>query len=159
MKDLMEFIEESLLDMDDSNFVTTSQLLEISLIELFKSLLQYTEKPHSMGNNITLMFDKKYDLNKFNDIIKNVRSDLDSIDIKYIYESGIKEQGSLKYYYNDIEFKINGFEVAMDFTYSYKKYIDLDKGPMEAPDHGFLQIHVFGMKGKQFFKKLKKELK
>lgn len=159
MKDLVKFIEESLLDMDDSNFITTSQLLEISLIELFKSLLQYTKKFQSTGNSITLIFDEKYDLNKYNDIIKSIRSDLDSIDIKYIYESGIEEQGSLKYYYNDIEFKINGFEVAMDFTYSYKKYIDLDKGPMEKPDHGFLQIHVFGMKGRQFFKKLKKELK
>ena len=159
MKDLVKFIKESLLDMDDSNFITTSQLLEISLMELFKSLLQYTKKIHSTGNSITLIFDNKYDLNKYNDIIKSVRSDLDSIDIKYTYESGIEEQGSLKYYYNDIEFKINGFEVAMDFTYSYKKYIDLDKGPMEVPDHGFLQIHVFGMKGRDFFKKLKKELK
>lgn len=159
MKDLVKFIKESLLDMDDSNFITTSQLLEISLMELFKSLLQYTKKIHSTGNSITLIFDNKYDLNKYNDIIKSVRSDLDSIDIKYTYESGIEEQGSLKYYYNDIEFKINGFEVAMDFTYSYKKYIDLDKGPMEGPDHGLLQISVFGMKGRDFFKKVKKELK
>lgn len=159
MKDLVKFIKESLLDMDDSNFITTSQLLEISLMELVKSLLQYTKKLHSTGNSITLIFDNKYDLNKYNDIIKSVRSDLDSIDIKYTYESGIEEQGSLKYYYNDIEFKINGFEVAMDFTYSYKKYIDLDKGPMERPDHGLLQISVFGMKGRDFFKKVKKELK
>ena len=159
MKDLVKFIKESLLDMDDSNFITTSKLLEISLMELFKSLLQYTKKIHSTGNSITLIFDNKYDLNKYNDIIKSVRSDLDSIDIKYTYESGIEEQGSLKYYYNDIEFKINGFEVAMDFTYSYKKYIDLDKGPMERPDHGLLQISIFGMKGRDFFKKVKKELK
>ena len=41
---------------------------------------------------------------------------------------------------------------------SYKKYIDLDKGPMEKPDHGLLQISIFGMKGRDFFKKLKKEL-
>jgi hypothetical protein len=125
MKDLVKFIKESLLDMDDSNFITTSQLLEISLMELVKSLLQHTKKLHSTGNSITLIFDNKYDLNKYNGIIKSVRSDLDPIDIKYTYESGIEEQGSLKYYYNDIEFKINGFEVAMDFTYSYKKYIDL----------------------------------
>lgn len=159
MKELQQYIKESLLDMDDSNFITTSQLLEISLITLLKSLLQYTKKLQSTGNSITLIFDKKYDLNKYNDIIKSVRSDLDSIGIKYIYEPGIGEQGSLKYYYNDIEFKINGFEMAMDFTYSYKKYIDLDKGPMEEPDHGLLQISIFGIKGKDFFKKLKKELK
>lgn len=29
---------------------------------------------------------------------------------------------------------------------------------MEKPDHGLLQISIFGIKGKDFFKKLKKEL-
>ena len=59
MKELQQYIKESLLDMDDSNFITTSQLLEISLMTLLKSLLQYTKKLHSTGNSITLIFDKK----------------------------------------------------------------------------------------------------
>lgn len=161
MKNLKDYFKESLLDMD-MDPIEHTKLIEISIIDMIKSLLQYTKKIHYMQNSVTLIFDKKYNLIQWNDIAQNIKSNLESIDIKYNYESGITEQGSLKIYYNDIDFRIkNGFEISIDFSYPYRKYIarenNTDK-PSESPEPSLVQIAVFGNKGRDFFKILKKEL-
>mgnify|MGYP003318198011 CR=1 FL=1 len=106
------------------------------------------------------MFDKSFRLDDDNLLFKNTII----FNYKNIYDDNYVVQGfciakdyCLVTAYNKFGAKSRVY--LYEKTGIFKKYIDLDKGPMEKPDHGFLQIHVFGMKGRQFFKKLKKELK
>lgn len=158
MKDLVEFIEESLLDMEEPD---ESIVIEHALLELFKSYLPYTNKIHNLSSGLTLYFHKKHNHEIFNNITKDFGDKLIQMGINGNPESGVIEQGSLKIYYNDYVFLINKIQINADFSYTYRKIInrkDYTDFEDEIPEHGLLQITISGKDGKHFFKNLKKEL-
>lgn len=159
MKDLQQYIKESLLDMDDD--IVDDVVKKHGLLELFKEYLQYTDKTNNNFCSATLIFHKKYDHKQFEKIAKEFGNKLSEMGIDGNPESGVFEQGSLKVYYNDYEFKLDKMGINVDFSYSYqkaiirKKYIDVES---EVPDHGLMQISISGKPGRDFLRTLKKEL-
>lgn len=159
MRDLTEYIKESLLDMDDN--ISDDVLKEHALLELFKEYLQYTNKTNNNYCSATLIFHKKYDHKQFDKIAKEFGNKLSEMGIDGNPESGVFEQGSLKVYYNDYEFRLDKIGINVDFSYSYQKtiirknYTDVES---EIPDHGIMQISISGKPGRKFLRELKKEL-
>lgn len=158
MKDLVKFIKESLLDMDEPD---ESMVKERALLELFKEYLQYTDKTNNSYHSAVLIFHKKYDHKRFEKITKEFKTKLLELGLSSENESGSFEQGSLKVYYNDYEFKLDNIVINVDFSYSYQKaivrkgYVDVES---ELPDHGVMEINVFSKFGRKFLRLLKKEL-
>ena len=159
MKDLQQYIKESLLDMDDD--IVDDVVKKQGLLELFKEYLQYTDKTNNTFCSATLIFHKKYDHKQFEKIAKEFGTKLSEMGIDGNPESGVFEQGSLKVYYNDYEFKLDKIGINVDFSYTYQKaiirknYMDVES---EIPDHGLMQISVSGKPGRDFLKKLIKEI-
>lgn len=161
MKDLQQYIKESLLDMDDD--IADDVVKKLALLELFKEYLQYADKikPFQSFCSATLIFHKKYDHKQFEKIAKEFGTKLSEMGIDGNPESGVFEQGSLKVYYNDYEFKLDKIGINVDFSYTYQKaiirknYMDVES---EIPDHGLMQISVSGKPGRDFLKKLRKEI-
>lgn len=159
MKELQQYIKESLLDMDDN--ISDDVLKEHALLELFKEYLQYADKSNNNYCSATLIFHKKYDHKQFDKIVKEFGIKLSEMGIDGNPESGVFEQGNLKVYYNDYEFKLDKIGINVDFSYSYKKtiirknYMDVES---EIPDRGLMQISVSGKPGRIFLRTLKKEL-
>lgn len=159
MKDLQQYINESLLDMDDD--IVDDVVKKHGLLELFKEYLQYTDKTNNNYCSVTLIFHKKYDHKQFEKIAKEFGNKLSEMGIDGKPESGVFEQGSLKVYYNDYEFKLDKMGINVDFSYTYQKviirknYMDVES---EVPDHGLMQISISGKPGRDFLRTLKKEL-
>lgn len=159
MKDLQQYIKESLLDMDDD--IVDDVVKKQGLLELFKEYLQYTDKTNNNFCSATLIFHKKYDHKQFEKIAKEFGNKLSEMGIDGNPESGVFEQGSLKVYYNDYEFKLDKIGINVDFSYTYQKavirknYMDVES---EVPDHGLMQISISGKPGRVFLRTLKKEL-
>lgn len=159
MKDLQQYIKESLLDMDDD--IVDDIVKKQGLLELFKEYLQYTDKTNNNFCSATLIFHKKYDHKQFEKIAKEFGTKLSEMGIDGNPESGVFEQGSLKVYYNDYEFKLDKMGINVDFSYTYQKaiirknYMDVES---EVPDHGLMQISISGKPGRDFLRTLKKEL-
>ena len=148
MKDLQQYIKESLLDMDD-DIVDDDIVKKHGLLELFKEYLQYTNKTNNNFCSVTLIFHKKYDHKQFEKIAKEFGTKLSEMGIDGNPESGVFEQGSLKVYYNDYEFELDKIGMNVDFSYTYQ---------YEIPDHGLMQISISGKPGRKFLRELKKEL-
>lgn len=146
MTSLQQYIKESLLDMDDPD---ENILNKHALLELFKEYLQYTNKTNNSYCSVTLIFHKKYDHKQFEKIAKEFGDKLSEMGIDGDPDSGVFEQGSLKVYYNDYEFKLDNIGINVDFSYSYQ---------YEVPDHGLMQISISGKPGRDFLRTLKKEL-
>ena len=159
MKDLQQYIKESLLDMDDD--IVDDVVKKQGLLELFKEYLQYTDKTNNNFCSATLIFHKKYDHKQFEKIAKEFGNKLSEMGIDGNPESGVFEQGSLKVYYNDYEFELDKMGINVDFSYTYQKaiirknYMDVES---EVPDHGLMQISISGKPGRDFLRTLKKEL-
>lgn len=159
MKDLQQYIKESLLDMDDD--IVDDVVKKQGLLELFKEYLQYTDKTNNNFCSATLIFHKKYDHKQFEKIAKEFGNKLSEMGIDGNPESGVFEQGSLKVYYNDYEFELDKMGINVDFSYTYQKaiirknYMDVES---EVPDHGLMQISISGKPGRDFLKKLRKEI-
>jgi hypothetical protein len=159
MKDLQQYIKESLLDMDDD--IVDDVVKKQGLLELFKEYLQYTDKTNNNFCSATLIFHKKYGHKQFEKIAREFGNKLSEMGIDGNPESGVFEQGSLKVYYNDYEFKLDKMGINVDFSYTYQKaiirknYMDVES---EIPDHGLMQISVSGKPGRDFLRTLKKEL-
>ena len=114
MKDLQQYIKESLLDMDDD--IVDDVVKKQGLLELFKEYLQYTDKTNNNFCSATLIFHKKYDHKQFEKIAKEFGNKLSEMGIDGNPESGVFEQGSLKVYYNDYEFKLDKIGINVDFS-------------------------------------------
>lgn len=160
VKTLYKYLKESLLDMED---VEDSTLKTHALKELLLNFLQYDCKiVNQTPNSFGIIFDKKYNHKQWDKIVNDFESELNELDIKFLRDKFETQQGSLKLYCNDFEFKFETMTIYADFTYQYRMAISRDSNYMDTPnlipEHGSISFNIQGKAGREFIKILKKEL-